>query len=101
MTNSYKKEHFSKLLYLETSEDFENIIIYITNIFKDNNKNNKQYILDNPKFSFNNSLCICNFEKHNNPNWLSISNFKIKDYNFLDISNSYNDYIQIYFVIKK
>lgn len=57
MTNSYKKEHFSKLLYLETIEDFENIIIYITNIFK----NNKQYILDNPEFSFNNSLCICNY----------------------------------------
>ena len=86
MNNSNKKDHFSKLLYLETIEDFEKLILKIISIFKDNNKNNKQYILDNPEFSFNNSLCICNFEKYNNPSWLSKCNFKIKNYNNKNIT---------------
>jgi len=61
---------FCKLLYLDNIKEFDKFISKIANIFKHNNKKNKKYILDNPEFNFDNNLCICNFEKHNNPRWL-------------------------------
>lgn len=85
MTNSNKKEHFSKLLYLNNIEEFDKFIFEITNIFKEKNE---KYFLDNPEFIFDNSLCICNIEKHNNPNWLSTCNFKIKNYNKINITHN-------------
>jgi hypothetical protein len=77
---------FSKLLYLNNIEEVDKFIFEITNIFKHNNKKNEKYFLDKQEFIFDNSLCICNIEKHNNPNWLSTCNFKIKNYNKINIT---------------
>jgi hypothetical protein len=79
---------FCKLLYLDNIEEFDKFISNITNILRDNNKKNKKYILDKLEFNFDNNLYICNFEKHNNPRWLSKSNFKIKNYNNKNITHN-------------
>jgi hypothetical protein len=79
---------FCKLLYLNNIQEFDKFISKITNILRDNNKKNKKNILDKLEFNFDNNLYIFNFEKHNNPIWLSKSNLKIKNYNNKNITHN-------------
>lgn len=67
--NIKSDEHgtISKLINFESINNLDTFINELITKFK----KSKKYIIDNPKFNFNDKLCICNIKKQSIPNWNS------------------------------